>query len=257
MKVAAIQLDIIKNNKIKNLEKVSSLIGDHKLDLVVLPELFSTGYFYENIEDIQNLAEEVPSGFTTNKLLEIAKEKSTTIVGTILEKENNNLYICSVAVNPKGFLGKYRKKHLTNDEKKVYNRGEGSFVFEVNGIKIGIIICFEGWLPERARELAKEGVQIILHSALICNPKSLEIMGIRALENNCYVAVSNACSTEVFNGEAITFRGESRIFGLNGDVLLSADKKETIIISDLDTNLNRFKTLPDNDDLIKELEFYR
>lgn len=257
MKVAAIQLDIIKNDKIKNLEKVNSLIGDNSLDLVVLPELFSTGYFYENISDIMALAEEIPQGFTTNKLLEIAKEKNTTIIGTILEKENGKLYICSVVLSPNGFLGKYRKKHLTNDEKNIYNRGENSFVFEVNDVKIGIIICFEGWLPERARELTKQGVQIILHSALICNPKSLEIMSIRALENNCYIAVSNACSTEFFDNKYITFRGESRIFGLNGDVLVSANNEESIIISDLNTDLNKFKTLPDSNDLMKEIEFYK
>ena len=257
MRVASIQLDIIKNDKVKNLEKISNLIGNESYDLIVLPELFSTGYFYENIEDIKTLAEEVPNGFTTNKLIEIAKEKNTVLAGAILEKEGNSLFICGIAVGPQGFIGKVRKKHLTDDEKLIYTRGEKPLIFDVNGVKIGLIICFEGWIPERTRELAKNGAQVILHTSLICNPKSLEIMSIRALENNCYVIVSNACSTEVFNGNNITFRGESRIFDLRGDVIITAEKNETIISSEIDTSLNKHKFLPDNSDLLNEMNFYK
>ena len=57
MKIASLQMDIIKNNKDKNISNVDSLIGNNKLDLVVLPELFSTGYFFESKSQIEEISE--------------------------------------------------------------------------------------------------------------------------------------------------------------------------------------------------------
>lgn len=257
MKIGAIQLNIVKNDKEANLNKIEKFLRESDVDVVVLPELFSTGYFYDTKEEKEVLAENIPNGITTESLLKIAKDTETYIAGAILEKEAENLYITAVVVGPNGFVGKHRKRNLTNDEKIVYTRGKDSLVFEVKGIKLGVVICFEGWIPESIRELTLKGAQIILHTALICSEKTLEIMKTRAIENNSYIVVANACSTEIFKEEAITFRGDSGIIDSNGEILISAFNEEKIISYEINNELSKIKKLPDSDDLLEEIMCYK
>lgn len=257
MKIGALQLDIVKNDKEVNLNKIEKYLKEETLDLLVLPELFSTGYFYETIEEREKLAEIIPEGTTTQKLLEIAEKTKTYIVGAILEKEEKNLYITAIVVGPEGFIGKYRKRNLTSDEKKIYKRGNDSLVFEVKGVKVGVIICFEAWIPESVRELTMKGAQIVLHTALICSEKTLEILKVRAIENGSYIAVANACSTEMFEGNRFTFRGDSRIINPSGETVVNAFDKEGLISYKIKEKLEKTKKLPDSDDLLEEIRVYK
>lgn len=257
MKIGALQLDIVKNNKETNLNKIEEHLKEENLDLLVLPELFSTGYFYDTREEREKLAENIPEGATTQRLLEIAKNTNTYIVGAILEKEERNLYITAIVASPEGFVGKYRKRNLTSDEKKIYKRGNDSFVFEVKGVKVGIIICFEAWIPESVRELTIRGAQIVLHTALICSEKTLEILRVRAIENESYIAVANACSTEMFKGNRITFRGDSRVISPEGEIIAKLFDKEGLISYEINEKFEKIKKLPDSDDLLEEIMVYK
>lgn len=252
MIIGALQMDIVKNNKEENLAKVHKYVKNQNIDLVVLPELFSTGYFYETKEEIEAIAEEVPNGHTTQKLIELSKELNTHIIGTIVEKENDYLFITAVVVSPDGYLGKHRKRHLTKGEVGIYNYGTSSEIYTINGVKVGIMVCFEGWFPESARELMIKGAQILCHSALITSEKTFDIMRIRAIENKAYLVMSNAISSEMFKGKAITFRGNSRVIDFNGNILVDGGKEEKLVITEVDPSITIKKDLEDCDDIIFE-----
>jgi predicted amidohydrolase len=257
MRVASLQMRIIKGDKDKNISNVDSLIGNNKLDLVVLPELFSTGYFFEEKSQIELISEEIPNGDTTKKLLEIAARKECHIVGTLIEREDNKNYITSILAGPKGYIGKHRKRHLTTDELEFYTPGSESEVYEINGCKIGIVVCFEGWFPERIRELLLKGAQIICHSALIMSDKTMNIMKVRAIENNMFIVIANSISSEYFKGNNITFRGESRIYDTSGNIIIDAGKEEKIIIAEIDEKESLKRELPDCRNIIEEIKKYK
>lgn len=254
MKIGSLQMNISKNNKDENLLKVENLIDNNKVDLVVLPELFSTGYFYDSRSELWEISEEIPNGLTTQKLISIASKAGCHIVGTIVERENDRLYITSEIVGPAGYIGKHRKRHLTDDEAAYYSFGESSDVYEVNGCKIGIVTCFEGWFPEITRELILKGAQIICHSALITSERTFDIMRIRAIENKVYLIISNGISTENFKNKSITYRGNSQIIDYNGDILVNAGQKERIVLTEINEKETIIKNLDDCNDLIFEIK---
>jgi predicted amidohydrolase len=257
MVVAALQMNIIKNDKNRNLSKVDELIGDNKIDLAVLPELFSTGYFYENRKQIEEIAEEIPNGFITQKLIEIAGKKKCYIVGTLAEKENDKLYITSILTGPEGYIGKHRKRHLTKDEYEFYSPGSESEVYEINGCKTGIVVCFEGWFPESIRDLLLKGAQVVCHSALIMSDKTMNIMRVRAIENNMFIIIANSISTEIYKDQKITFRGESRIYDTNGDIIIDAGNEEKMIMAEINEKESLKRELPDCRNIIEEIKKYR
>lgn len=254
MIIGSLQMNILKKNKEANLLKVENLTDNNKVDLVVLPELFSTGYFYETSSQLWEIAEEIPNGLTTQKLIAIANKVGCHIVGTIVERENDKLYITSEIVGPSGYIGKHRKRHLTDGERAYYTSGESSDVYEVNGCKIGIVTCFEGWFPEITRELMLKGAQIICHSALITSERTFDIMKIRAIENKVYLIMSNSISTEYFKNQSITFRGDSRIIDYKGNILVNAGQEEKIILAEINEEETIIKNLDDCNDLICEIE---
>jgi predicted amidohydrolase len=257
MKIASLQMNIIKDNKDKNLSKVELLIADNKLDLVVLPELFSTGYFYENKLQIDEISEKIPDGYTTKRLLEIAVRKNCHVVGTLVERENGTNYITSIIVGPNGYIGKHRKRHLTTDELEFYSPGTKSEVYNINGCKVGIVVCFEGWFPESMRELLLKGAQVICHSALIMSDKTMDIMRVRAIENNIFLIIANSISSETFKGNPVTFRGDSRIYDTNGNIIIEAGKEERIIIADIDEKESLRRELPDCRNIIDEIKKHK
>lgn len=130
-------------------------------------------------------------------------------MGAIVEEEGNKYYISAVIVGPSGYIGKHRKRHLTNEESVLLSYGMETDIYEINGCKIGVVICLEGWFPESTRELMIKGAQIVCHSMLTCQARTLDMMRIRAIENKAYVIIANSISTENHNNEFITLTRHS------------------------------------------------
>jgi predicted amidohydrolase len=256
MIIGALQLKVAKNNKNKNLATIAKLI-DRKVDLVVLPELFSTGYYFDTAKELREIAEEIPNGYTTRRLSEIAAKTNSYLVGAIAEKDSDNFYISAIITGPSGYIGKQRKRHLTNEEAEFFSCGTESAVYDINGCKVGIIICLEGWFPESARELMLKGAQVICHSALTTQQRTLDIMRIRALENKAYVILANSISTERHNNELITFRGDSRVIDYEGNILVNAGQEEKLITVEIAEDKAANKDLEDCRDLLAEVRKHK
>ncbi|MHA1220499.1 MAG: nitrilase-related carbon-nitrogen hydrolase, partial [Candidatus Heimdallarchaeota archaeon] len=150
MKVGFVQFHPVFGQKTQNLEKISELIYANKeADLLVLPELCTTGYLFEDSSELTKQAEFVPDGPSIKLWEKIARETNTYIIAGICEKVGNSttiFYNSAVLVGPEGFIDVYRKIHLFNNEKDFFEPGTGPLkIYDIGLAKIGLIICFD-WI---------------------------------------------------------------------------------------------------------------
>ena len=233
MKVGFLQTSPVFGKKDENIDTALAKINQLDADLVVLPELFSTGYQFTSKEETLALAEIVPDGQTTRVLINLSKEKDLYIVAGLSERENGRCYNSAVLVGPHGFIGCYRKLHLFYNEKKWFEPGNVELnVYDIGLAKIGIMICFDWFFPEVARNLALKGADIICHPANLVLPYCPQAMITRCLENRVFAITANRIGTEKRSKEQLTFIGTSQIVGTKGEVLYraSTDRDETIVV---------------------------
>ena len=218
----------------RNVADALELMGEEPADLWVLPELFATGYQFVSADEARELAERVPSGFTTQALVKHAAEKGCHVVAGLPEKDGERIYNAAVLVGPDGFLACYRKVHLFCAEKEHFSVGDRSFsVIDVGIARIGLMVCFDHLFPESARSLALQGADVIAHPANLVLPRVAQrTMAVRALENGVFTATANRVGTESRTGETLVYTGQSQVVGPDGAILaqLSPDKAETAVV---------------------------
>ena len=120
MRVGFIQNNPVFGEVEYNLSKVESLLTQYTADLMILPELFSTGYYFLNQKEALKLSEPIPEGPTTQTLTRICDKNQISIIAGIAERDENRSYNSAVVVGPNGYLGKYRKIHLFGTEKNCF-----------------------------------------------------------------------------------------------------------------------------------------
>ena len=257
MKISCYQFDIKYKDTKSNLEKVSLRIPTIKSDLIILPELFTTGYYFDKKSDLIKFSEKIPDGETTQKLIAIAKQFNKFIIGGISEIENGNLYNTAIIIGPKGFIGKHRKVHLPKLEKPLFSKGQEFDIYKVGNAKVGIIQCFDSWFPEASRILMLKGANILVDPANFGGPWSLSVIKVRSIENKVYSVLCNRIGSENIEGKNVKFRGESMIVNYNGDVLAQAGKKEEVITSEIFPQKTINKKTEVCDNIIDELDIYK
>ena len=224
MKIGFLQFNPVFGDVDRNLNRVASLIDDITCDLLVLPELFSTGYTFKNKKELKNFSETVPDGRTPSFLREIAREKGMAVVGGFAERDGRKIFNSSILCREDGKYFIYRKKHLYYKEKELFNNDYEPYrVFSLtNGVKVGLIICFDWIFPEAMRSLALGGAQIICHSANLVMPYCQDAMVTRALENRVFVITANRTGTEKRGRLNNHFTGISQIVSPGGRILARA-----------------------------------
>lgn len=128
--------------------------------LAVLPELCMCGHLFPDRDALMAVAEEVPPGPTTRAMTELSAECGCTIVFGLAEKEGGAVYNTAVIVGNGEYHGKYRKVHLSDLEKKTFDRGTGNSIIDTGTCKVGVQICFDLWFPEISREQVKHGASV-------------------------------------------------------------------------------------------------
>lgn len=159
------------DNNLAHIEQVLASLPQVPHRLVVFPELATTGYFFEDRNHLNQYAEKVPRGSTTQHLISLAQKHNAYIVSGLPEKEGDSIYNSAVLVGPKGFIKKYRKLHLWSEEKLFFDPGDlGLVVAKLPFANIGMMICYDMWFPEQARVLGLMGADILaVPSALVWN----------------------------------------------------------------------------------------
>ncbi len=214
-------------DKEKNLLHIEKYLSKMEADLIVLPELCTTGYFFTDKDDLLPLSEKYDDGDAFSLFGKLAKKNNCAYVFGYSEKDGNRLYNSSAIVSPDGVIGNYRKVHLFYKEKLIFSPGDIGFpVYNVGGISIGMMICFDWYYPEAARTLALRGAQIICHPVNLVMPFCQKAMYTRAIENVVFTITANRYGSETLNDETLSFSGNSIIYNPSGKVLSSAEKEK-------------------------------
>jgi len=243
MKIGAVQFEPLFGEVDRNLELARSLIMKSDADLLVLPELFNTGYVFTSKEEAISLSEEIPHGKTTRMLCDVAKKEGIFIAGGIAEKSGNRIFNSAVLVSPDGYVGRYRKVHLFFEEKLWFDPGDEGFrVYDTGVCKVGMMICFDWFFPESMRVLSLMGADIICHPANLVLSFCQDAMRTRCLENHVFAITANRTGTENREGKSLHFTGGSQITGYDGRVFCRAgeDSEETGI-AEIDVKAARDK----------------
>lgn len=239
----------------KNLDLVTAALEQADADLVVLPELFASGYQFVSSEEVRRLAEPIPDGPTTRRLLDIAKQRRMHIVAGLPELADGRCYNSAVIVGPSGFLGCYRKTHLFYEETLFFTPGDSGFrVWDIGQAKIGVMICFDWYYPEAARSLAVQGADIICHPSNLVLPNCPDSMPVRCLENRVFAVTCNRIGREARGGkDPLTYIGNSEIVTPKGAILHRAPReREELTVLDIDPAEARNKQLNRYNDLLRD-----
>lgn len=233
MLIAGIQTDVVFRDLEANLNTLEVHLRAEVAagtQLTVFPECFTTGYCFDALDEAFSWAEAVP-GPTTARVEKLCRELKTFVVYGMLEKSGRDLFNTAVLIGPEGLIGSYRKIHLPYlGVDRFTTPGDRPFeVFEADGVRIGMLICYDGGFPEAARVLALKGADVIL---LPTNwPPGGDYMAqfsinSRAMENGVYFVAVN----RVGNENGFRFIGKSRICSPVGATLASIDNDQAGII---------------------------
>lgn len=247
-------------DKTKNIEKVRTFLEGAKADLIVLPELFATGYLFESREELARLSEE-PDGPTSAAMRQLSKDSGAALVGTVAERSGDRIFNTCYAWSDGEIAGTYKKVHLFDREKDLFSAGDMPFpVVDVKGARVGLMICFDWIFPEVARVLALEGAQILCHPSNLVLPFCPAAMVTRCIENRVYAITANRVGMERTRDIEIEFIGMSEVVAPNGDILARAGREEEMLqIVDIDPTLADEKMVTSTNDVIldRRPELYR
>jgi len=224
MIIGYVQTNPTFGEKERNFNQVESLLKGNKADIIVLPELFATGYTFISKDEAISLSEEL-NGATADFLIQQAQTTGAIIVAGFIEKDGSNIFNSALIVSEDSVIGTYRKIHLYYKEKKWFSPGNRTIkIFDLGRLKLGVMICFDWIFPETARSLAILGADIITHPANLVLPYCQKAMVTRCLENRVFAVTANRIGRETRGVDDFEFTGASQITSFNGNILSSAPK---------------------------------
>ncbi len=254
MRVGYLQFCPRFGNKERNLSRVEEMLHGIEADLMVLPELFNTGYLFLFKEEVARWAEPIPDGPTTRLLQCLAREKKMHIVAGLAEEAGHRLYNSAVLISPRDWTRTYRKSHLFMDERSFYHPGNTGFqVFDIGAARVGLMVCFDWIYPESARVLALKGADIICHPANLVLPYCQKAMITRCLENGVYAITANRTGTEARGDKRLSYSGMSQIIDPRGKILAQAGTDEEVVaVVEIDPLTARDKKVTERNDLLAD-----
>lgn len=217
--------------RIETAAKAAAQMG---ASLILAPELATSGYalgewFAEGSEG--------RDGRTVTTLSRIASELDIAVCVGFPERDGKTVYNSAVLARPDGSREFYRKGHLYGPaERAAFHPGsEGPQVFDLCGIRTGMLICYDVEFPESVRTLAMAGAELILvPTALPNGPISRRVADVivpaRAFENGVFVAYADLCGSE----KAVSYCGRSAIIAPDGEEIARAGHGETLLVAEID-----------------------
>lgn len=226
LKIALVQTNIIwqnaAQNRIQYSEKIATI--NEKADVIVLPEMFSTGFSMQP-EGIS----ETMHGETVQWMKDLALEKNAAICGSLIVLEDDNFYNRFLFVQPSGEIAYYNKRHLFTlaGEEKVYTQGTEKLVIDYKGWKICPLICYDLRFPVWARNV--EEYDVLLYVANWPKARILAwdtLLKARSIENMSYVIGVNRIGVDE---NAYEYNGHSAAYDSLGAQLTNTISNEEFI----------------------------
>ena len=259
LKVYLVQMDSAKGSKSENIARAKSMILDARPtegSLILLPEMFATGYIPANLDSAAEDFSTNTAGETAQTLSEIANATSCTIMGAGITRAPKGFYN-HVSIyaphSPKERCG-YDKMNLFFPERDAFTPGESVNLFALPDWTIASFICYDLRFPEIFREATKQGANLITIQAAWPAKRRAHwetLLKARAIENQVYIAAVNAVSTNPDTRAPLA--GTSLIISPNGDVIAEATSNEEAVISaelDLLAERNYRKSFPVLDGIV-------
>lgn len=239
MKIALGQAAGTPGDKKANLGLLEGLASDsarNGADVLILPELFLTGY---NIGDATKSLAEPRGGPSAQAVGRIAAATGLAIIYGYPEQGEPGIYNSAAVVDRRGEqIANYRKVHIWGEEESArFLPGHDLEIFNLCGHRFGLQICYDLDFPEMARALAQQGVEVIVALSAINPPYGVvtrHLIPTRAYENQVVVAFVNRPGQEA----GLLYLGESCVAGPDGSILASSGPDETLTF--VDVELERF-----------------
>ena len=244
----------------RNLNKVLNALDNIEAELIVLPELAFTGYYFINKEEAYDLSQDVTSSIIIDELCKLCQKNKYYLVSGFAEKYIDSCFNSSVLIGPNGLEHVYRKIHLFNEEKNIFTPGDIPLqVNQIGNAKIGMMVCFDWVFPEVSRTLALMGADIICHPSNLVLSWCQDTMLTRSLENRIFSITANRFGADKRPVGELKFTGKSQIVAPGGKLLhRSPSQREELIIIDINIKEARNKQITQLNDVLDDRrpEFY-
>lgn len=200
--------------------------------LLVTPEAFTSGY---NVPGVAEAAQPADGPWRA-AVAAIAEETGLAILYGFPERDGDRVHNSAQLVDRDGrVLAGHRKAHLYGEvDTRTFTPGDGGFgVVDLDGVAVGVLICYDVEFPEAVRALALAGADLVAVPTALMRPYEVvarTVVPARAYENQVYVAYANRCGSE----DALTYCGESCVVGPDGADLARAGSGEELLLADID-----------------------
>jgi predicted amidohydrolase len=252
-RIAVAQTSPVLGERDRNLEEMCRLAVGVDADLLVFPELATTGYAITDRDLMMTLAEKPGGSSGLHRLQEVCEGEGMALVTGIPLREDDKLYNAATLLRPGMDPAFYRKLHLFYRERQLFSPGDRRpEVWEWGGVKLGMMICFDWVYPELARLLTLAGAEVIVHPANLVLTLCQQAMRTRAIENGVFTVTVNRVGQESFaDNERLTFTGQSQVTSPRGELLLTMPAEETgLQVIAIDPLLSQDKKLTPLNDLL-------
>ncbi len=236
LRIAICQYDMEWMSPARNLERVEPMVASAEADVVVLPEMFATGFVTDNA-----LAAQPMTGSIVEAMSSWAVRYGKAVVGSASITQAGATYNRMLFATPDGRVDHYDKRHLFSigGEGKLFTAGDVRKVVEWRGVRFLLLVCYDLRFPVWSRSRND-------YDAIICSaswPASRQsvwrtLLAARAIENQAYAIGVNRTGTD----PAASYCGGSQIIDFKGRSIVNADDAECVVTTEIDTDaLQQFR----------------
>ena len=232
LKIALVQPDTVWENIEGNLSQLDDMLWDSDADVIVLPEMFTTG-FSQRARQMAVSMNSLPVEW----MHDLACRLGSLLMGSMIIEEKGKYFNRLLVAFPDGEMKFYDKKHLfsLSDENKIYTAGKERLVFDFEGWKIAGYICYDLRFPAWTRNV--EQADLMVFSANWPQKRMSHweaLLKARAIENQCYVAGVNRVGQ---SPDGVEYNGMSKVYNYWGDELVNAQRNKGVIQVELSKEL--------------------
>lgn len=231
MKIAIFQTALIWQEPENNRNLIEKYLHSCKdtFDLLILPEMFTTGFTMTPSEIAESM-----DGTTIQWLKNLARDKKIAVTGSLIVKEQEQFYNRLVFIFPDGTLEWYDKRHLFSlaGEEKVYTKGKEKRIIEYKDWKICPLICYDLRFPVFSRNV--EAYDLLIYVANWPKPRINAwnaLLKARAIENMVYTVGVNRIGTDA---NQLEYTGSSQVVDYLGNEILNAQEEQGIFVVEID-----------------------
>lgn len=246
-RVAIVQRDIVWCDVERNFQQLETMLADVEADVVVLSEMFQTGF----VTEPEGVADD---GRTLRWMLVAAKQIDAAIVGSVIVREDGKFFNRLYFVKPTGEVEWYDKHHLFSigGEAEHFARGMERKVVEWRGVRYLLEICYDLRFPVWSRQ--RGDYDTIIYSALWPKPRRevwRTLLRARAIENQAYVVGVNRIGAE----PGLEYAGDSAVIDAYGRTVVDLENRESVAVAEMDMDAlslfrGRFNVAVDADDYV-------